>query len=579
MVSPSKSRIADKVVIGKLGTTLPLLLVFSAWAIVNFSFVKAFSGSEYYSDYYRHTDLILIPFLNGDAGLSVLFTNHHATPLLHLHQLANFSLFDGDLRFDAYFGFFVLTILCGLAGLASYRYFQTKLRLEATIGITAVAITIPYAILTGIHYAWPLISVQLYFVSMGLFLLWVTQKVLSGNLQSWRSLFWILAASSFMLLLHETYGTLFVATSMTLVLTHAVFHRWKRGFALAFVQCLLIGTYLFWISSMAPEQAILPPTDPNDFSLFTSLDLYLRTTGAVVLETITGQNEWFARKNIPVSGLFAGLIINIIAALYCLRKDRNIIIAGLIIFGFGFALSATIFRGANGVGFVTERYIHIHKIVSLGVVLASIDLLRTWMNQKAVSMITLLISILLVTSHFLSVPASFEKGREFDLAEDQRELLMMAIALAPDESQFWTLFLTIGKRKGVLNTIDFLQDNQLNIFSKKYKLSPMADGYKRAYTAFQNYPQESIVSEPEDPNKCFNIAAAKYLNFVTLNGPGQNDFIQISKRKKKMETIHQLPTPRGKVSYYVTLPKNPVQICLPDTARIEKIQIISDTAP
>lgn len=150
MVSPSENMTSGGLNVAKLAKFALILLVFGAWFFVNLHFVSQFSGSEFHADSFRHFSHILKPIMEGSGGLSLLFSNHHATPLLHLHQLVNLNLFGGDLRFDAYFGFIVLCILGAIAGITSFRYFGTKLSPLAATGISALTVTLSLTILSGL---------------------------------------------------------------------------------------------------------------------------------------------------------------------------------------------------------------------------------------------------------------------------------------------------------------------------------------------------------------------------------------------------------------------------------------------
>lgn len=108
----------------------------------------------------------------------------------------------------------------------------------------------------------------------------------------------------------------------------------------------------------------------------------------------------------------------------------------------------------------------------------------------------------------------------------------------------------------------------------------MAASYKYAHAAFQNFPSEdvserAILSE----HHCFFEGSAKYINIQAINQVERNGYVIASKRNKKMDGIYELPTPKGKFSYYLTLPDISVLICIPETTRIERVRVIGDRAP
>lgn len=280
-----------------------------------------------------------------------------------------------------------------------------------------------------------------------------------------KALLTILVVSVLVLLLHETYGALFVATSITLVLIHSVFYKWRLGFLLAILQILALIGFLAWVSQFALIRETPPKAVSSSFTFLNIFDVYFRTTGAVVVETLSGNTDVFPLKDIPVTGMIAGLIVNLFAALYVIGKNRNNLIAGMIIFGLGFALSSCLYRGQ---GFTGIRYIHVHKILALGIVLAVMDYMRMWLHKKTASIAALLLAAIIFISQIFHIPDSFAEGRNADLAEDQREYMMMAMSLAPEENQFWSIFLSIGKRRDVINSLAYMQEQKLNVFSDHY---------------------------------------------------------------------------------------------------------------
>ena len=51
------------------------------------AFVAATPSPYLRSDVWRHMEEIIIPFLNGTANLSILWSDHQPMPLLHLIKL------------------------------------------------------------------------------------------------------------------------------------------------------------------------------------------------------------------------------------------------------------------------------------------------------------------------------------------------------------------------------------------------------------------------------------------------------------------------------------------------------------
>ena len=83
-----------------------LWLVFLLLSINALLFLLTTTSPYARADVWRHLDEIIIPFLDGSRDWTVLWSNHHPSPLLHILQIVNLKFLGFRLHFDALLGFF-----------------------------------------------------------------------------------------------------------------------------------------------------------------------------------------------------------------------------------------------------------------------------------------------------------------------------------------------------------------------------------------------------------------------------------------------------------------------------------------
>ena len=110
LIGPDLSQGSSKVGMGR-PLVLCLWLVFLLLSVNALLFLLTTTSPYARADVWRHLDEIIIPFLSGSSDWTVLWSNHHPSPLLHILQIVNLKLRGFRLHFDVLLGFFLLVPL------------------------------------------------------------------------------------------------------------------------------------------------------------------------------------------------------------------------------------------------------------------------------------------------------------------------------------------------------------------------------------------------------------------------------------------------------------------------------------
>lgn len=86
--------------------------------LLSFQLLSEVGNGALRSDYFRQFCYIVIPFLDGSCNPALLFKNHHASPLMHLHQMLTVLVLDVSLRSDAFLG---ITLFFCMGAVMAYR--------------------------------------------------------------------------------------------------------------------------------------------------------------------------------------------------------------------------------------------------------------------------------------------------------------------------------------------------------------------------------------------------------------------------------------------------------------------------
>ncbi len=157
--------------------TAALWAVFALFAFNALLYMLSTTSPHARADVWRHLDEIVIPFLEGSEGIGILWTNHHASPLLHIIQMVNLQNFGLRVDYDAWLGFSFQLITCALVIYSiMVSYARAGGGPDSRKAPLFLCVVLVIAILFGFNarqqYTWPLLATvqYLYFFAMLVFI-------------------------------------------------------------------------------------------------------------------------------------------------------------------------------------------------------------------------------------------------------------------------------------------------------------------------------------------------------------------------------------------------------------------------
>ena len=219
--------------ISKGGVERPLVLclwlVFLLLSINALLFLLTTTSPYARADVWRHLDEIIIPFLNGSSDWTVLWSNHHPSPLLHILQIVNLKFLGFRLHFDALLGFFfqLLTsflIVSRMLQSASHDPESEQQRDHSLFVGTLLVVAILQGFNTLEQYTWPLFATVQYLYFFAVITYLATDRCLRSPT---RGNFWLLRICTLVLVVANTsYGTVFLGAMIGAVsYTHLTLPR------------------------------------------------------------------------------------------------------------------------------------------------------------------------------------------------------------------------------------------------------------------------------------------------------------------------------------------------------------------
>jgi hypothetical protein len=188
-----------------------------------FTFVTTAPHIRY--DVFRHLDAIVLPLLEGREGISVLWSNHHSVPLLHLIQIANLKFFDFQLNYDAYLGvccqvlFTFLVLKCILSPSVGKNQ---NIGLSGFMGAILI-VTIAFGFNSLEQYTWPLVAAHQYLYLIGIVLYIAVDGCVRSP--SPRRYLVVAAVSLLFMFANASYGSIFLTAMVAVLLLVFVIER------------------------------------------------------------------------------------------------------------------------------------------------------------------------------------------------------------------------------------------------------------------------------------------------------------------------------------------------------------------
>jgi len=544
-----------------------------------------FGNGAFQADYFRHFLYNVMPILDGTGSLSRLFTNHHASPLLHLHQIFTSYVLKTSLRVDAYAG--ILLFFSMAAYLAVAAFHELAVRSGSKFYALLVALSIAL-VMTGLTTAgpisWPLIYLQAYFLCLGLILgistyLLCTQPR-SGNRQAL-----YVGSVIIMVLLHSSYGVLFFVASVAAIAIRAIPQRNYK------LLVLLLGTAMFVYSWNAHVLAYFGQMEARNTSdsasnlaaLFGQMPLLLAIFGKAVAAGFYGDAyAYVVDKNALPSWqmicFFSIAVAYAAATLWALMAQRKVLVAGVVMLAIGLgAVTVVVFRGNGTFPFTIDasRYVLLYKFAAGAFVWSSADALASLFRGVARRISQGIRNILLsvIALGFLGAIIAIQLVAFTVISQRQTSLATLAgwnelsvYMLGVDSTNTFTLQnWHSGNNGSRVNTpvINWLVRNEVNVFSPDYRPTEHLARYIQARSIYQSSVEAPLRLEIDQKNciqhpgfsgkQAWNVSIDSSINgsfslmYATAEKPPLQYFIRV-----------------GSQNIYGTLPPGtPFHVCFP----------------
>jgi hypothetical protein len=480
-------------------------------------FIVAAASPHVLSDVWRHLREIVIPFLEGTEGLSILWSNHHASPVLHILQIINIKIFGFRLDYDALLGFFfqIITTIFLLIGIRA-----SAIHAEGKVGVLgALCVLLIIAIQLGfnstIQYTWPLVGTVQYLYCFFIITLLLadrcTRRESTGN---------YLATAAFSLILvfaNTSYGSIFLVSIFgTLMLIYLVERR-AAYLRVALVIFIVWAAYFFLQLYFIQEQEISRSSSPSGlYNSFFGQPLFRLKQFSLALGVGLVDIRSFsnykpdAEIHLIAFSLLIAVFFGVVLVTFLKRKAYRITLMplGLMISSIVFAAALLANRGF-WVGDIwslsASRYVPTYKLGIVGMIWAAWLVYRPipLVNEKpffrlgaiAISLVVIMVLLLQgmqIVTGWKEVPRLREKNAKAAWAiylaassEDHSVELPLYIKGYPQHS------------KNFESVFAYLVKNRLNVFSDNFPASAILDQQLNSRALFESASGSMILKKRE----------------------------------------------------------------------------------
>lgn len=485
-----------------------LAIYFTTCFVLTLIFVENYSISVFSRDSFRHLTKIIIPFLeNWSLNWNLLWSNHHPSPLLHLHQMFNLYVFRGDLRFDAYFGA-VAQLIIGLIFIRlSYLQMSKKYpTAHATNVVLSLAIGIvSIALIESSPYTWPLVSIQNYFLITGIGVAYFTYKVVEQK-ASLKSALGLVVMVFFAMLTHKSYGSIFTFSAAAVLLFQCLVYRDKRIFVcgISVLSTLLIYDLVI-IDMLYMQHNASSEIQVKNLSIIFS---YFTAFGKAIFGALHGQT---LSSNTPhFIFFFYGSLFALCTLWASLQRDRLVIVAVLMVAVTVFGIGAALFRNTSAFphGISAPRYILNYKVGGVSMIWVIFVALRQYVSQKVWSSISIALVVGLVCNQLFAMKNIFRVGKSVAVLQNSAAVSLYIYGTDKKHSNFKLPFVITGYNNDFVlkPAINYLVEKELNVFYPKYNSSENLKNYINASKEqFENIGFETKI----EPKSCTTKVEAK----------------------------------------------------------------------
>lgn len=477
---------------GRYGPALSAALwaVFVLFAVNGLLYMLSTTSPHARADVWRHLDEIVIPYLDGSAGIGILWSNHHASPLLHIIQMVNLKNFGLRMDYDAWLGFSfqLVTGFIILRGMM-ISYVRAGAGPEGRDAQFYLCLVLVIAILFGFNarqqYTWPLLATvqYLYFFAIILFIA-VDRCLKSPGAGAYIAVGF---ASLVFYFANMSYGSVFQFSMLGALASVWLVERKAAYIKVASVLVLVWALYYFTHLLLAPSAPYKPSA-----SMWNVVLGYLRDPIATATKVSAAVSSGLLdvnlmRKTAPgaerfLVGLSWALLLTVLATFVVylkkgLHRVTVIPLAFMFVLVF-FALPALInrwtFIGENHWYLASARYAATFKFVAIGTLWAMLLIkARTLTGGRSIPgrpvyLASIALIVLLLMVQGFQIYKGWSAARSL-AAENRKESL--AIFFASDTRGTTTRIpFRASGYGGVRGSLDYIKKNRLNVFADNFPI-------------------------------------------------------------------------------------------------------------
>jgi hypothetical protein len=561
-----------------------------------------FGNGAFQADYFRHFLYNVMPILDGTGSLSRLFTNHHASPLLHLHQIFTSYVLKSSLRVDAYVGIILFFVMAAYVSVAAFRELSLHTGSQFFALIIAISIGLVMTGLTAVEpISWPLIYLQGYLLCLGL-LVSISTYLLCAHPQSGKHMALYLGSVVFAIFLHTSFGLLFFVASIPAVVLRAILQRSFK--LLALVMGIAILAFI-WNNFLLPSFGQMVArnagnAEHNIAAWFAQIPWIAAAFGRAVAAGFHGDAFAYAvDKEVLTSWQMAGLIGIAIAyaaaTLWALLSGRKVMIAGVIMLAIGLGAMAALLSRGNGTFFPSiiyaSRYILQYKFAGAAFLWSGSDALGSALRFFAPRMrqdirnfllpviaLTVLGSITALQLAAFHVISQEKESLATNAGWNELSIYMLGVDSANTFNlQYWQS----GNNGPAVTApvIIWLARNEVNVFSQDYRGSAHLSNYKQARSIYQSSQEVPLQFEIDRKNCIEHPAFAEMQAWnANIESSINGSFALHDPSSDKQQLTYFIRA--GVQNIYGTWPPDmPFHLCLPANVTVISFSHLSALNP
>lgn len=463
------------------------------------------------ADVFRHLREIVLPFIDGRKGLSILWSNHHPSPLLHLIQIANLKFLGFRLDYEAYLGFFfqILTTFVILKNISSMADFGHRgIRIVGIAGMILIA-CISFGFNSRVQYTWPLLATVQYLYFFGIVVFLSVDKCIHGESINRHLL--IASTSIAFMFANADYGTIFLASIIvTTMLAYLLDRRAVYLRASVVLAAAWIAYRLFMLTilpdKVAPHlnmMAVLEYLVRNSPRIFMQFSIAL-SSGLVDLaflkRTFPGAESFLIGVSLLVTLLFIVTFITYFR--YRLFRVSTIPVALMLVSIF-FSAPTVIFRqsflGNDIWSLAVPRYVPTFKLAIIGMLWALWLILRERISVRGKSLRWYYIAIAVMsigTGLFIQGAQIYAvwKSATYIRFNVDNHALGVFLAGKTLENNIQLPREIVGGNKNYQDVLAYLEKNKLNVFSDNFPDSSLLDQHVESRRRFYASDTKMLIS-------------------------------------------------------------------------------------